>query len=361
MNLGITTKINIEHCFLPIQEEAELERRAFFEHEHNIDLLNDTLDSFSVDPNEGVLIASVGSSTTQFFVLNSTIMGSMYVGSSALLEDSSLVQSFLENLFNVMRNDGHSHPVVVLINSIGHLVNSVVDLTLECNSSLETFLERSALQNAVSVGIQQDIKMEQSKIDAASKILNLMMTQSQEANIPVIVLPHKGVHIDNRWLVPKSMEIGEEESCPNNLYLIDFGGGGVDIYFFSPHLPIEINSSTAPSEMGEISQSKRLVRIGKDRSLRVKQTQFVNDLMAGKFASSKLFTKVIAFIRKTVTIHALSYDVEGPQFVCKIFQTGKARQQHFLGHFNATCDVTLYGTAGSGTGVDAESAPMSNV
>ena len=125
---------------------------------------------------------------------------------------------------------------------------------------------------------------------------------------------------ENDWMDVKKEELGREH--PQGLYMVDLGGGGPDLFYYD-------------SAKGELSN------FAKDRFLRTVQDEFIADMIQHRFEESMSFNKLIKFLKTEVTVHALKNDIS--PIICKIYQTGKARQQHHLGHVEPST-VNVYVT-----------------
>lgn len=366
MSNPLVTSIAMEHQFLELEEEAILEHKSFFSNARNLHTLGLILKSFSINYDEGVVIASVGSSTTQLHT-GDEVLGAMYVGTESLFDEPSLAESMLHSIFAAM--DSHSLPgPLVLCNAISSFIDSSIDLSIETVESVEMFVCRDALEAAIEEENQQAIKVEQKNIVAVCMILAALVEVVHDDtihNMPVILLSENSrqgrlsIERNNYSWVNLKCSIHIEQ-YPHGFYLVDFGGASVKIYFCctsagsdltstaSPHAvtgPFGLgngekrtltrtntanNDSTTSNLLLLASHSNTvIVSLGKDSALRNRQEEFVKDISSGAFGSSKLYKSTITYIRQTITIHALSYNIS--PIVCKVYQTGRARQFHFTG------------------------------
>ena len=361
----ISTTIEMEHNFLNIQEESSLEHKALFGNVRNIHTLGLILKSFSVEYDEGIVIASISTSSTQMFNCDES-MGSFYVGTESLMEDPSLAEALLQKMIDVMAT--HSLPgPLVLLNSISYFINSTIDLTIESSESIEMFINREPLERAIEDDNQQAIKIE--------LILTSMLelVQSLDSHMPVIILTKNSRNnsltiprFNYSWVNIKCNELVEQH--PHGFYMVDFGGSGVSVYFccnsvnktsdydmpahveqaavnpmLSSMYNIALENEISPNnrrnnESGLLLSSKHqklIVLIGQKKTIRNYQEDFVREMSAGAFGASKLYLNTVAYIRKVVTIHALTYDIS--PITCKIYQTGRARQYHYTN----SCEPSL--------------------
>jgi len=383
MSNPLMTSVEMEHHFLPLEEEAVLEHKAFFGNPRNLHTLGLVLKSFSIPYDEGVVIASVGSSTTQLHS-GDEVLGAMYVGVEALFDEPSMAESMLHSIFATL--DSHSLPgPLVLCNAISHFVDSSIDLSIETAESVEMFVSRDALEAAIEADNQQAIKVEQKNIVAVCMILAALVEVvhgDSIHNMPVILLSHtsrEGLlsipRVRYSWVNLKCNT--HIEQFPHGFYLVDFGGSSVQMYFCCtsagsdltstvPDLPPVVpgesegseacssqdgkyiprsntgekrgltrtntanNDSGASSLLMLASHSKTvIVPIGKHSGIRNRQEEFIKDMTSGAFGCSKIYLNIMKYIRQTITIHALSYNIA--PIVCKVYQTGRARQFHYTG------------------------------
>ena len=120
------------------------------------------------------------------------------------------------------------------------------------------------------------------------------------------------------WMEVQCGRFGDQ--YPQGVYVVDFGGGGPDLHFFKP--------------------SEGLSSIDKDRSLRLGQPLFVGEMLRGEYGSSEAFKGVVSFLREKIGAHAAAHGVS--PVVCKVYQTGMARQQHYMGGIDAVSEMSVF-------------------
>ena len=113
--------------------------------------------------------------------------------------------------------------------------------------------------------------------------------------------------------------------------MVDFGGGGPDIHFYRP-----------PAALGD---GYGLLPVDQDRSLRLNQPTFVHEMIHCRYITSESFRSIVSFLREKITAHSFNSRPSSQSLdpvLCKVYQMGMARQQHFLGHINPVTDITIF-------------------
>ena len=74
--------------------------------------------------------------------------------------------------------------------------------------------------------------------------------------------------------------------------------------------------------------------------MRNRQEEFVKSLIAGEFVDSEAFISLLSFLKDQISTHATKLN-RSAIVDCVINQTGKARQQHFLGHMEPSVEIIV--------------------
>lgn len=363
MNNPIVCSINMEHEFLSIAEEAQLEHRSLFSNARNTQILGLVLNTFNIAYDDGVVLASISSSSTLLYN-SEEILGTMYLGMDTLLEDPTRAESLLHAIFSKMHQVLLPGPLV-LCHAISEYINSSIDLTIETEESVEMFINKDKLEAAMEENNQQAIKLEQKNMVATYMILVELIRQAQniENHMPVILLSCKlpsfhtiatsgpddsstcgRVQTSNssktnvspsipytlrfHWIQQKGSElIGE---YPHGFYIVDLSGCHCEIFFCCITGSYDFSTTTNIAREQLLLQAshdrKTILSIGKSDVMKNRQEQYVHELRCLQYKSN-IITKINQYITKTILIHAMSNDIA--PIVCKVFQTGLARQYHY--------------------------------
>ena len=324
-NLG--PKIELEHQFLSQQDEAEMERLAFFRRVENISIVQTLLSSFeyegSVEEKESELaiVASIGTSSTQVYS-KSGVIGAFLVGSTALRENPILAGELLRQIVQASESKGVRAPIV-LANSVGYFVKSSINLNAATDEVLNAVLEDETLTKAESDGDFAAPAAVAKQSVAAQECLGVLKELAEESRRlgltkPCIVQCREKPKLKGDWLEVVSTRLGDQ--YPQGVYVVDFGGGGPDLHFFK--------------------RDEGLVAVDKDRSFRWGQREFVSEMMARRYAASAAFQKTVSFLRDRICAHAELHGVS--PIVCKVFQTGMMRQQHYFGNIEPSSRMMTF-------------------
>lgn len=366
-----TYTVRVVHSFLPLQREAAYEQQSFFSATNstsNFATIIAICESVGIkypalppatqtslsDSNSGIvsgadvnaspsvvaLIVSVGTSSTQTFTAQG-VVAAQYIGALAFEADPcnasaafSLLLAEASTLHTGCGSDRRNFFPVILTNSISFWVQSTVLLN-GFSGDVYSLLDQSALIKAKEAGGDEGkvLKLEQELLRRRNALAALISVASSEQTNPlhipcILRAKASGDNFKYGWgEVMAELEV----SSPSSVYIVDFGGGGPDIRFY-------------PGDGTSVA-------VASDRSLRTGQEAFVDEMKrGGDVRHSKVFRGIESFIKRRVLSHYLSLDLteegggslDGDREVnifCKVIQTGKARQQHFLGHYDPDFNV----------------------
>ena len=176
------------------------------------------------------------------------------------------------------------------------------------------------LQKARAQGDSKALADEEAVVSAGVEVLRELARVCAELDLrkPCIVQSREKPKLKGDWMDVQCGRFGEQ--YPQGVYVVDFGGGGPDLNFFK--------------------KGEGLSSIGKDRSLRLGQPVFVGEMLRREYASSEAFQGTVSFLRDKISAHAAAHGVS--RVVCKVYQTGMARQQHYLGNIEPSPAMTYF-------------------
>lgn len=115
----VDLELIVEHRFLPLQEEAAMEKDALFSNHINLEIISNLTSQFTRKnelPTQHFIVASIGTSSTQVYSENDVI-GAMPIGTSALLESPQQAGRLLQRIIESSAELGIEGPII-LMNSI---------------------------------------------------------------------------------------------------------------------------------------------------------------------------------------------------------------------------------------------------
>jgi hypothetical protein len=395
LNQPIGLTINMKHEFLRIEEEAEWEQQSFFglNRRHNEavvqTLVSDvcagtTVASISV---EDLLVVSVGTSSTQIFS-STGVVGAVYIGYSGLTQDPELIHELLAYI-STHSNQYESYKAVVFTNAISYISNKHLllnDTDAEHSAAIHCKLSQEAMISSVDsemnlVDNEHEPSSEQrSQALIVEQLIRGVATTRVSLSQKLFILQSRAISkFKYGWLELKAQRLmqayseNRDDQQPNDvapsssskkncegIYVVDFGGGGPVLSYLGRN-------------------SSRLSVVTKDRIFRTLQDEFVAQMMqANTFLCSPFYIQLTEFLKRNIWTHVwaqtplqlpglgnsmssaesdhrdrissveeihigngsanagnagLIFEKETPSEIkCFIIQTGKARQQHFLGH-----------------------------
>lgn len=387
LSSDIIIRVQIEHQFLPLEEEARLEQNSFFVKNriHNQQVLSNLCSILDISPSicdiEKVVIVSVGTSSTQVFC-NEGVVCARYIGHGSLIESPELAAELFTYIFDEIRKQGLTTECLILSNAIGYITNKHLLLN-NSQESLESFSNQSNLIEAQERGNETEIKKEEYEFQQQGKLLAVFANAAASplinpTNVCIVLQSRQSPKFKYGWLESRALQLLNNQiaSC-NGIYVVDFGGGGPVLSYCS-------------------RQKSTLDPISKDRSFRKAQQEFISAMSHRNLEESPLFTHLVKFLKKNILLHflntesendlvesvagvAVGEDVDGVSsignmkrssinsvvdgdsvepvslsnndtgsalvtttaintsnetvLICYVLQTGKARQQHFLGHY----------------------------
>eukprot|EP01041_Mallomonas_annulata_P000811 gene811-1584_t len=304
----LVTEVHLEHNFLDLKEEGILEQHAIFSKQSNLKTISLLLSHFDLERlGENVVIVSTTSFSTQVYHRGG-VLGSIYMGSTALIDNPSLVLQIIRQVVAACRSQG-LHIPIVFCNSIGRYVNQSINLLRETTESVEKMINMDGLDAAIKSRDPSKISFEEKKFAAVWMLLTLMMQEAVATDTQLVLKSHKKPTLDYDWIAEKARVCSERLPC--GIYIADFNSEAFIIYYYDPKR----------SESTIVSKDTSFIN-GENSILKLVKT-VVN------IQESPLYNKFILYIRDKVTIHALSNNVV--PIVCHIVQTGPMRQQHYLG------------------------------
>ena len=313
---SLSVDIALEHQFLDIKEEAYLEKFALFSNVNNVQCIDLLLSHFGLGEGN-VVVVSVDQCTSNVYHRGG-VLGSFYVGISALTENPRLIVQMIRQIFSQMRSQGLTTPIV-FCNAVGLCINQSVNLLQETSESLENIVRKEALDAAVTSSDPMLINQEEKIFSSIWLLLQLLMQEACREEIPILLKSSKKPRLDHAWICYKAKEIGSMY-C-QGIYVVDLLSDHFSIYYSQPNNQELLLLTTQEHQIdGKIHISlKQCIESEKDS------------------AANEAFSDVIDSIKKNVVMHALANSIR--PIVCKILQTGLTRQQHFIGHMRPLHDM----------------------
>lgn len=263
------------------------------------------------------IVASIGTSSTQVYS-RYTLIGNLQTGTLAMEADPKLAGVALQQIVKEARRKEVFAPIV-LINSINWFFEKTVNLNDK--------EDPSSWREALGPFKGEDLKGK-NEHEARSRMLVEMNSAVRKLNLsrPVLLLCKKDNKISNEWIEFKSKELSKhvDSASEEGFYIVDFGGGGPDIKFFD-------------------KASFSLEKVETKRIMLHRQQEFIADMIMRNY-ESELFKKIVKALKQGILVHAktntkkITRNKYG-QILCRIFQTGLTRQQHYLGHFDPISEI----------------------
>ena len=327
--------IQLEHEFLHQRDEAAMEQVALFGDEGNIKILTSLLSKagYSGSAEETAahlaVVASVGTSSTQVYSKGSAV-GAFLTGSTAMQERPGLAGEVLNRIVSAMKQKRIDAPIV-LVNAIGFMVKSSVNVVGAADDVLLAAVDDTKLLKAREEGDSKTASKEEAVVAGALAVLRELARVANELGLtkPCIVQSREKPKLKGDWLEVQCARFGDR--YPQGVYVVDFGGGGPDLHFFK--------------------RGEGLSSIDKDRSLRLGQPLFVGEMVRREYESSEAFKGTVSFLREKIGAHAAARGVS--PVLCKVYQTGMARQQHYLGSIEPMSEMSVFEVSPQLPGVSA--------
>lgn len=275
-------QLDMRHRFLRIEDEANLERMATFSSPESIQAINNIVNEYSKMIEPEIIIASIGTSSTQIYDKN-RVIGTILIGSDVLGKSKSAPSEFLLVLSRLMKSCDCSNTVVLLCNSIGYYVPTTFNLSTPCDvaSNFEEFF-----------------------------------SLLKKCGLEIIAISSNHNVFSNSWIPIAAKTISSlfnGDEIPSNFFLVDFGGGGTKIYYVD----------TAASS---------ILPVAKDKYLREVQNEFVSEVLDIQSADSQIFKHVREFLTTQICDYCVAHEISIA--FCYILQTGKLRQAYFEQSFS---------------------------
>lgn len=346
--------IQVVHQFLHLRDEAAMEHVALFSHEQNITIIESLLaklgasssgtgttdvagadGSVKKEQSDGdlAIVASVGTSTTQVYSKRG-VLGAFLTGSTAMEADPRIAGEVLRQI-SAAASQAHVDAPIVLVNSIGYLVKRSLRVDGSSEEEIREAVHDEGVVKAQESGDAALLAKEQAEVE--KRVAVLMELSATCASLGLsrgcIVQSREKPRLTGDWM---EVLMGRLLAAnPQGYYIVDFGGGGPDLHFCS--------------SAGELS------KVGADRSLRTCQPLFVSQIVERRYDESESFTRIVAFLREKISAHAAEHGVS--PVVCKVFQTGMARQQHFMGNIIPSSSILVFDQGEEGSPMARHSSP----
>lgn len=318
LSAPLCDSIEVDFSFMPLEEEAQLECKAFMEmKQKNLETIEKVVSEVLPDNGDflrncsNLILMSIGTSSTQVHDLTHGVIGAFYIGEQALFTNPSLATVLFSKVAEQLQLHGIERVPIILNNSIGHAAIRNILFDKETESTL----------SECASGYDEAQRAKYTSLLVAIKEAAVAAGFSLSQNSPCILISSKNEgKIQNRWLQIKSTLLYPNEQ----LYVVDFGGGGLAINYRG----------------GGDGDAGGLIKIATDRCLLGKQDLFVHQCVAAGNHITSL--EIMLQIRQSLSHHILQHakvnDIALAK--CVILQTGKLRQQHFTGSIEP--DTTLH-------------------
>jgi hypothetical protein len=286
-------EISFKHEYLPLFEEARLEQTALFTAYENIDILLKLIHRCGYDLpmiDSSLLVLSVGTSSSQWYNLD-RVIGACYIGTTSLDIQPSLMDELLDHVQQSLLHHNIDMRIMIICNSISYFTSKT--LIIDGNESQRVDEDDDDLKSAINPNLR-------------SIAATIRLFSNKYAIFSVLKSPRE-YKFSNKWIRIKAGEAFSDIS--NRAYLVDFGGGGLDVYSYDP-------------------VTADVCNIGKDRFLLGKQDAFLDNILSSdgskadhhlQYILNFLLEKILED-SKTCGSHIHS---------CYIYQTGKLRELFF--------------------------------
>lgn len=311
----ITVEVQMEHTFMSLKEECQLEQTALFSRSENISTLNLLLTHFGLGfDDQNAVIVSVDLCSTQVFHRGG-VLGAFYIGSQELHDNPKIVLQMIRKILSAMSSQGLSLPIV-FCNTIGIYVNQSVHLTRETSESLEKMIRTDSLDEAMKTSDSTLIAKREKAFASTWLLLTLMMQEASTSEVQIILKSSKKPKLDHEWISYKARDLCNGLS--QGLYVVDFRADCIIMYY--------CNNTTG----GLIVICKEVLTLEDEKNLLL-------DMLKNDFLNCVVFSRIVNLIKKQILIHAMTNNVK--PIVCKLIQTGRLRQQYYTGDAQLRCEL----------------------